>query len=165
MADEEQPQDMKQYYLLGFIVLVAVVVAGYMLRPKTNKTMTSPTGQQTAVTPSPELGPITGLACEDQYYNPVIGFPSYYLSVEGSDVAAAKKVDCTMTVTVGDKEVASEKMSSPLTEKPQRGGSTFRCTSKALDLDPNVPTKVDVVIKDNVKNAATCSATFVFPAP
>ncbi len=160
MKEEEQPQDMKQYYLLGLIVLVAVVVAGYMLRPKTNS-VTSPTAETAPAT----LGPITALACDDQYYNQMIGFPKYYLSVEGGDVSTAKKVDCTVTVTVNDKEVASEKMNSPLTEKPQRGGSTFRCTSKALELEPNVPTKVDVVLKDDLKATATCSSTFLLPTP
>ena len=163
MTDDEQPQDMKQYYVLGLVVLIAVVVAGYMLRPKTT-TVTTPTGNQGAV-PSKTLEPITGLACDDQYYNPVIGFPRYYLSVDGADVPSAKKVDCTITVRVDGEEVASEKVSSPLTEKPQRGGGTFRCTTKALELEPNVPTKVDVVLTDDLKKTATCSAIFVLPTP
>ena len=155
---------MKQYYVLGAVVLVAVVIAGYLLRPKSNTSTVSPTGQAaTGATPTP--GPITGLICDMQYYNPVIGFTKYYLSVEGGDVSAAKKVDCTFTVSVDDEVVATEKASSPLTEKPQRGGGTFRCTTKALDLTPNVPTVVDVTLQDDVKATRTCSATFLLPAP
>lgn len=166
MNSEEQPQSMgtKQYYILGFIVLIAIVIAGYLLRSKSTPAPTpTPTVQVVAPTPTP--GPITGLACDMQYYNPVIGFPKYYLSVEGGDLSSAKKVDCTFTVSVNNKVVATEAASSPLTDKPQRGGSTFRCTTPAIDLTPNTPTVVDVVLKDDLKESSTCSSTFLLPAP
>lgn len=162
---EEQSQfsGTKQYYVLGFIVLVAVVVAGYLLRGKSTNPAATPTAQ--VLTPTPTPGPITKLACDTQYYNPVVGFPKYYLSVEGGDISAAKKVDCTFTVSVNNKVVATETASSPLTDKPQRGGGTFRCTTSGIELVPNTPTVVDVVLKDDLKATSTCSSTFLFPNP
>ncbi len=159
-----ESQNMSQYYVLGFVVLVGVVIAGYLLRSKSSPVTPSPIADSVP-TATPTPGPITGLACDVQYYNPVIGFPKYYLSVEGGDVSKASKVDCTFTSSVDNKTVHTTKTSSPLTEKPQRGGSTFRCTTEGIDLKPNVPTVVDVVLKDDLKATATCSATFLFPAP
>lgn len=165
MAGEEtEKQDMKQYYVLGIVVLIAVVVAGYMLRPKSGP-ITSPTPQDQPALPTPTPGPITRLACDVQYFNPKIGFPEYYLSVEGGDVSSASKVECTFTASVKDKVIATTKVSSPLTDKPQRGGSTFRCTTKAVALEPGVPSVVDVALKDDLGATATCSGAFTFPSP
>jgi len=166
MNEEEQAQSMgtKQYYILGFIVLMAVVIAGYLLRSKSTSAPTpTPTAQVLAPTPTP--GPITGLACDMQYYNPVLGFPKYYLSAEGGDLSSATKVDCIFTISINNKVVATETATSPLTDKPQRGGSTFRCTTPAIELRPNTPTVVDVVLKDDLKASSTCSSTFLLPAP
>lgn len=162
MNDEEQtPTDMKQYYLLGVIVLVAIVIGAFMLRPKSS--MVSTTTEPGVPTPTP--GPITKLACESQYYNPKIAFAEYYLSVDGVDVSEAKSVSCVMTASVNDEVKATQTVTSPLTAAPQRGGSTFRCTTRAIALDPDIPTKIDVVLTDDLKASSTCSATFVLPAP
>ena len=167
MNNEEQTQSMgtKQYYVLGFIVLIAIVVAGYLLRVKSTNPATSPSPVADVTAPTPTPGPITGLGCDVQYYNTVIGFPKYYLSVEGGDLSTAKKVDCTFSVTVDNKVVATETTSSPLTDKPQRGGSTFRCTTPAVELAPNTPAVVGIVLKDDLKASSTCSSAFLFPAP
>jgi len=165
MNNEEPSQSMgtKQYYVLGLIVLVAVVIAGYMLRGK-SVTAPTPTPVVQVVVPTPTPGPITKLICDTQYYNPIIGFTKYYLSVEGGDFSTAKKVDCEFTVSVNKKVVATETTSSPLTDKPQRGGGTFRCTTAAIALAPNTPTIVDVVLKDDLGASSTCSSAFLFPA-
>ncbi len=167
MENKEQSQSMgsKQYYVLGFIVLVAVIVAGYLLRGKSATPASTPTPVADVLTPTPTPGPITKLDCDTQYYNPVLGFAKYYLSAEGGDLSTAKKVDCTFTVTVDKKVIATESVSSPLTDKPQRGGSTFRCTTAGIEITPNTPTVVDVVLKDDLKASSTCSSTFLFPAP
>jgi hypothetical protein len=167
MENQEQSQSMgtKQYYVLGFIVLIAIIVAGYLLRGKSTTPAITPTPVAQVTAPTPTPGPITGLACDTQYYNGVVGFPKYYLSVEGGDLSTAKKVDCTFTVSVDNKVVATQTASSPLTDKPQRGGSTFRCTTPSIDLTPNVPTVVDVTLKDDLKASSTCSSTFLLPAP
>jgi hypothetical protein len=149
------------YYVLGAIVLVAVIGAGYMLRPK------APVAQpETAVvpkaTPTP-MGPINRLGCDLQYYNQVIGFPRYYLSVDGADVAGATNVECTLTVTQENKVAASHTVNSSLTAKPERNGAVFKCTSPAVDLKPIVPAKVDVTLKDDQGAKATCSAVFALP--
>lgn len=167
MNEQEQTTgDMKQYYVLGAVVLIAVVVAGYMLRPKTSMSPTSqaPNAQQPAA-PTPTPGPITKLGCDMQYFNPKIGFPEYYLSVEGGDISKATKVDCTFTASESGKIVATSKVTSPLTDKPERGGSTFRCTTKAIELTPSTPAVVDVELKDDLGATASCSGPFVFPAP
>ncbi len=155
----------KQYYVLGIIVLIAIVVAGYLLRGKSATPAATPTPVADVTTPTPTPGPITGLGCDTQYYNPVIGLPKYYLSVEGGDISTATKVDCTFTVTVDNKLVATQTTSSPLTDKPQRGGGTFRCTTPSIEITPNIPTVVDITLKDDLKASSTCSSTFLFPAP
>ena len=123
--------------------------------------------QQTAMTPAPTPtpGPITRLACDAQYYNPVIGFPKYYLSVKGGDITGPTKVNCTMTISQSNKVVNSVALSSPLTSAPERGGAVFTCTSDGLDLQPTVPTKVDVALVDDQGAKSTCSATFSLPRP
>lgn len=156
---------MKQYYVLGIVVLIAVVVAGYMLRPKNAGSMSTGTPVAQIVVPTPTPGPITKLACDVQYYNSKIGFPEYYLSVEGGDVSAATTVDCDMTVSVKNKEETMATVSSPLTPSPARGGSTFRCTTKATALTPGVVSTVDIALKDDLGSTASCSGVFTFPAP
>jgi hypothetical protein len=159
---ENQPStNSSLYYVLGAIVLVAVIVAGYLLRPKP-----ATTGEQAAGVPAtitPMSGPITELACENQYYNPVLGFPKYYFSVEGADPVGASSVDCTFTFTQENKVVAVEKVTGPLLAKPERNGNVFKCITPGLDLKPSIPTKVDVVLRDDEGAKATCSAMFTLP--
>jgi hypothetical protein len=150
------------YYILGAIVLVAVIGAGYLLRPKS----ASPGGQaQQTVTPtvSPTPGPITRLACENQYYNPVLGFPKYYFSVEGADLTGPSSVDCTMTVWQENKIVSTEKSTVYLLAKPERNGNVFKCSSTGIEVKPAIPTKVEVSLRDDQGAKATCSAIFALP--
>jgi len=119
----------------------------------------------TAPAPTPIPGPIKGLACERMYYNPVIGFAKYYLSVEGVDLTTAKTVECTFNISVNKKAVDKVVVESPLTAVPQRDGATFRCSTKALDLEPTVPTIVDLVLKDDKGVSATCSGSYTLPKP
>lgn len=155
------------YYIIGAVVLVAVIGAGYLLRPKPATTAAQQAGGTvTATTPTPNTGPITKLVCDTQYYNPVIAFPRYYFSAEGGDVAGATKVNCKFTLTQENKIVATESTStSELTAKTDRGGNVFKCTTSSLELKPNVPTKVDVVMTDDKNAEATCSSVFLLPKP
>lgn len=149
-------------YVAGAILVVAVVAGAWYFRSKGSKSMTvEPTGQP-AVEVSPTPGPISALGCDQQYYNPRVGFPEYYLSVEGGDVSNAKKVTCEFTASVDGKVVSKTTVSSPLTDAPSRGGSTFRCTTQPLELAANVPTVVDVRLTDDLKAESSCSATFTF---
>ncbi len=150
------------YYIVGAVVVVAIAAGAYFLRPKAAPETPSPTatGEQQ---PAVSTGPISQLACEALYYNPVIGFPKYYLSVNGADVAPAKKVDCTYTISVAGKAVATESASSAITAVPERNGGTFRCTTKAIELEKKVPTKVDIEVKDDQGAVVGCSRTFSFP--
>lgn len=151
------------YIILGAILLVVIIGAWYFLRQK------SEPFQQTSVTapivPTPTPGPVTGLACENQYYNPVIGFPQYYISAEGVDLPGSKKIDCVMKMSVEGHPVGTATISSPLTPLPQRGGDSFRCTTQKVELTPGVSTVVDVAVNNDRGQTASCSATFILPSP
>lgn len=153
------------YYVLGAVVLVAVIGAGYLLRPKTPATGGAQPTAMAPAAPTPTPGPITRLACDSQYYNPVIGFPKYYLSVKGGDITGPTGVNCTMTISQGNQVVNTQKLSSPLTAAPERGGSVFTCTTEGLELKPTTPTKVEVALVDDQGVKATCSAVFSLPRP
>ncbi len=169
--EESAKNNSTMYYVLGAVVLVAVIGAGYMLRPKTATPTELPAPQQAvtvppvAATPTPTPGPITKLACDGQYYNPVIGFPKYFLSVDGGDLPTATSVECTMTVSQENKVVATEKVNSTLTQNAERGGGIFKCSLPSLELKPTIPTKFEVSLKDDLGAKATCSAVFGLPKP
>ncbi len=150
-------------YVIGAVLVVAVVAGAWYFRSKSPSTASmEPVAQQAPVaTPTP--GPITGLACDKQYYNQKVGFTQYYLSAEGGDLTTAKTVSCDFTVKVKDKVVASTSGESPLSDAPQRNGATFKCTTKAVELTPNIPTVVNVALKDDLGKTSTCAATFTFP--
>ena len=154
------------YYLIGAVVLALIAGGVYFLRPKSVTTPTTSSNEVMApVEVSPTPGPISGLACERQWYNPVIGFPKYFLGVEGSDLATSKKVTCNFSVSVAGKVVATASAESSFAPAPVRGGSTFRCDSASLELEPNVPTVVDVMLKNDSNQTASCTQTFVLPQP
>lgn len=158
------------YYGIGAAVLVLLVAGVYMLRPKGPASPTTPVGQSqtgsTGAVLAKPTSPITALACEIKYYNPVLGKKQYYLSVEGSDVTEAKTVDCQFSASVAKKVVAQKSVEDvDLKDEPARSGKTFRCTTEAVDLEPQIPTTVDIQITDDLKATATCSATFLFPTP
>lgn len=160
---EKNPEESSStlYYVVGAIVLVAVVAAGYFLRPK-SATQTPPAASVPAG-PTPTPGPITGLACERQYYNPVIGFERYFLSAAGADLVGTTSVDCDFTVSVAGSVVGTASESSQVLNEPERGGVTFRCTTTPMALKRGTPTKVDVTMTSDRGQSTTCSQTFVLP--
>ena len=149
-------------YAIGAVLVVAVVAGAWYFRSKGTPNTVVETGGEQAAVMSPAPGPITALGCDQQYYNPRVGFPEYYLSVEGGDVSSANKVTCEFTTSVNGKIVSEATVSSPLTDAPARGGSTVRCTTKPMELEANIPTIVDVRISDDLGASASCSATFTF---
>lgn len=154
------------YYVLGAVVLALIAGGVYFLRPKSATSPgATPTEVVVPVEVSPTPGPIAGLACERQWYNPVIGFPKYFFGVDGADLMSTKKVSCNLSVSVGGKVVATTSAQSTLTEAVGRGGGTFRCDSPSLELEPNVPTVVDVMLKNDNNQTAFCTQTFVLPQP
>jgi len=153
------------YYLLGAIVIAVVVGGVYFFRPKSTISPSSETMTAPVVEISPTPGPILGLACERQWYNPVIGFPKYFLGVEGVDLMTTKKVSCNFSVSVAGKVVATTSAQSALVEAPQRGGGIFRCDSPSLELEPNTATVVDVMLKNDTNQTASCTQTFLLPQP
>lgn len=152
-------------YVIGAVLVVAVIGGAWYFRSKSPSTpvVDQTQQQQPAATPTP--GPITKLSCDTQYFNPKIGFPEYYLSVEGGDVSTAKTVSCEFTAKVNGNVVATASGVSPLSDAPQRGGATFRCTTKAVSLTPGVLTTVEVALTDDAGKTASCSAPFTFPKP
>lgn len=147
------------YYIIGAVVLVLVVAVGYAMRPKP----AAPVTPVTPAAPTPTPGPISALGCERQYYNPKIGFTSYYLSVEGVDVKGASKIDCVISIEAGGKVIKTENVTSQVIQAPERNGVTFRCTTPELELEPKVPTTVNVALKDDLKASSSCSALFALP--
>ncbi len=151
------------YYVIGGLVVVAIAAGVWFLRPKS--TTQGPSQLGTPVVPTPTPGPITALACGQQYYNPVLGFPQYFLSVAGVDVPAAKTVTCDFTVSVGGAVAASVSANAQLTSAPERNGQTFSCTTKKLELTPQVTTVVDVKLTDDLGLTQNCATTYVLPKP
>ena len=153
-------------YVLGAVLVLAVVAGAWYFRSKNSSTaMTVPTSNEPIVVSTPTPGPITGLACDQQYYNPKVGYAEYFLSADGGDLSNAKRVTCEFTAKVGGEVVASSTAESALVPAPARNGSTFHCNTPAVKLKPNVPTVIDVVLTDDLKVSSTCAATFSFPQP
>jgi len=171
-APSAAPANAQVYYIIGAVVLIAVIAVGFMLRPKTAPPAGTPTttestqtaGQQVAESPAVKM-PIKKLGCDQQYFNPVIGISEqYYLSVDGVDVDPAKSATCTFTISQEGKEVSTETVQdmgfNPNTE---RGGYTFKCTTQAVKLKKTIPTKVAITLKDDQGDSATCQRFFTLP--
>lgn len=164
MSDEKhtpESNDSSIYYVLGGVVLVAAVAGFFLLKPK--EKAATPVTTTPVVTAPVTPGPITKLECGKMYYNPVIGFQKYYVSVEGVDTLTSGNINCSYTFSVKDKVVQTASVAAPLTEEPSRGGATFRCSTAAVELAKGVTTKVDIKIENANKQTQTCSQTFIFP--
>jgi len=170
MSEEEkkhkEENDSSIYYILGGVVLVAAVAGFFLLKPKSPTTAPMGSGQPAAVTApqaTPTPGPITKLACEKYYYNPVVGFPQYFLSMEGVDTVTTGEVTCEYTIFVKEKQVGSASITSPLNAAAERNGGTFRCQTPALELAKGIPTLVKIKVTNPEKTSINCEQTFVFP--
>lgn len=165
---KSEGSDATVYYVIGAVALVALVGAGYLLRPKPAvpagaPAATEPVVQQPVVVqPTRASGPIKELACELQFFNPVIGFNKYFLSTEGSSPDATK-ITCKYDVSVEDKLVATETVAGEITNSVTRGGKEFRCVTKGLELKPNLSHTVAVTITDDKKATTECKRNFLFP--
>lgn len=153
------------YYVIGAVVLIAVIAVGYFLRPQTTAPAAPQSEQaaETVVVPE-QKEPITGLACEMQYYNPVVGIPgTYYLSVEGVDTTAASRVTCTITAEAEGIEDAVVQMDATLNPVPERNGNSFKCTTEGLNLPQQMPVKVSAELVDDLGETAACFRYFSLP--
>jgi len=142
-------------YIIGAVIIVAVIVAGVLLWPK-------PKAKESATTTPvvEEKSAITKLSCDAQWYNPKIGFAEYYLSAEGSALTTAKTVDCTFIISgnIDGKVIATEKIPAVLTAAPERGGQTYRCTTKATALPKGTAVTMKTMISDDLEATAACKA-------
>ena len=142
-------------YIIGAVVIVAVIVAGVLLWPKPK------TQQAETTTPMvEEKKAITQLGCETQWYNPKIGFPEYYLSASGTALSTATTVDCTFTISasVDGKVIATEKTAAVMTNSPERGGQTFQCITKAVALPKGSAVTMKTTVMDDTESSAACKA-------
>jgi len=146
-------------YIIGAIIVVAVIIGGVLLWPKTKKTTE---GQATTVqTPVvEEKAMITKLSCDKQWYNPMIGFPKYYLSAEGSALLTSKEITCTFTVTsnADGKVLATQDVPGALKSADERGGQTYECTTKAVELVKGANVTMKTMVKDDQGASASCTA-------
>lgn len=160
--ENAQSNDSSIYYILGGVVLVAAVAGFFLLKPKaTTAPEPAQTAQTVPTTPAPPA-PITKFACEKQYYNPVLGFPKYYLSAEGVHTTLTGNVNCEFTASIKDKVVATKSIVATLVEAKERGGATFRCQTDAVELARNVATDVKVVMTDDAGQTTSCKQSFIF---
>jgi hypothetical protein len=142
-------------YIIGAVIIVAVIVAGVLLWPKPK---TQEAGTTTPVVEQKKT--ITKLGCDTQWFNPKIGFPEYYLSAEGSALSTSKTVDCTFTITsnLDGKVIATEKIPAIMTEAAERGGQTFKCTTKAIALLKGTAVTMKTTVMDDLEATAACKA-------
>lgn len=148
--------DTSTVYVIGAIVVVAVIIAAILLWPKPKTQVATPQSNTPASQTSDKLPNFTKLTCEKQWYNPVIGFPKYYLSAEGGDINSVNPTECVFTISNGDKVVATEKANAVFSPAPDRGGSSFRCTTKAVELPKGSGLTLSIVVKNDQNQQATC---------
>jgi hypothetical protein len=152
--DSTQPEgDSSIVYIIGAIIIVAVIVAGVLLWPKPKA---KEAGTETSVVEQKQT--ITKLGCDTQWYNPKIGFSEYYLSAEGSALSISKTVDCTFTVTsnLDGKVVVTEKIPAVMTNAAERGGQTFLCTTKAIAMPKGTAVTMKTTVMDDLEASAAC---------
>lgn len=142
-------------YIIGAIIIVAVIVAGVLLWPKPKAKEAA-----TAMPIVEEKQMITKLSCDTQWYNPKIGFAQYYLSAEGSALSTSRTVDCIFNITsnLDGKVLATEKIPAVLTAASERGGQTFRCTTTAVELPKGAAVTMATNVMDDLEASATCKA-------
>ena len=144
-------------YIIGAVIVVAIIIAGVLLWPKP-KMMT----QEAATTPLvvEEKTMISKLSCDKQWYNPMIGFPKYYLSAEGSALLTTKSVTCTFTVTANadGKVLATTEADAVLKSADERGGQTYACTTKAIELVKGAAVTMKTMVTDDQGATASCAA-------
>jgi len=151
-----QEGETSSVYIIGAIIVVAVIVAGVLLWPKPKATT-----QGTTTTPVvEEKTMISKLSCDKQWFNPMIGFPKYYLSAEGSALLTTKSVTCTFTVTANadGKVLATAEADAILKQADERGGQTYQCTTKAVELVKGAAVTMKTMVKDDQGASASCAA-------
>jgi len=143
-------------YIIGAIIVVAIIIVGVLLWPKPKATV-----QNETTTPIvEEKAMIQKLSCDKQWYNPMIGFPKYYLSAEGSALLTTKSVTCTFTVTANSDGaiLATTEADAVLKPADERGGQTYECTTKAIELVKGAAVTMKTMVTDDQGASASCTA-------
>ncbi len=146
-------------YIVGAIIVVAVIIGAVLLWPKAKKVNETQTTKETTPIVE-EKSMITKLSCDKQWYNPMIGFPKYYLSAEGSALLTTKEVTCTFTVTsnADGKVLATQEAQAVLQPANERGGQTYECTTKAVELIKGANVTMKTMVTDDQGASASCAA-------
>lgn len=145
-------------YIVGAVIVVAVIVAGVIMWPKTKTTSEIKDVQST-----PSTKTLTQLTCDSEWYNPVIGMSKYYLSARGSDIKNGT-IECTFTLTnASGAAILNEKVTTTTTPTSDKNGETFTCTTKALEKIPQrVPLMMTSLVKNDEGKTASCTGTVTF---
>lgn len=145
-------------YIIGAVIVVAIIIAGVFLWPKPKTTTPEATTQTPLVVEEKTM--ISKLSCDKQWYNPMIGFPKYYLSAEGSALLTTKSVTCTFTVTANadGKVLATTEADAVLKPANERGGQTYQCTTKAVELVKGAAVTMKTMVTDDQGASASCTA-------
>lgn len=150
--DLSQEGETSSVYIIGAVIVVAIIIAGVLLwpKPKSASKTTTPVVEEKTM--------ITKLSCDKQWFNPMIGFPKYYLSAEGSALLTSKAATCTFTITANTdgKVLAKEDMPAILRAADERGGQTFQCTTKAMELIKGAAVTMKTSVKDDQGATASC---------
>jgi len=162
--EENQTQPIEEnslVYIVGAVIVVAVIVAGVIMWPKTKTVTQEKEIPQIQTTPSTQN--ITKLTCENEWYNPVIGMPKYYLSASGGDLISGN-IECMFTIAnATGAAMFTEKVVVKTTPAPNRNGHAFICTTKALEKIPqNTPVKLVAAIKNDEGQTASCGGMVTF---
>ncbi len=155
MENEKTTQEgeTSSVYIIGAVIVVAMIIAGVLLwpKPKPVPTTTTPVVEEKAM--------ISKLSCDKQWFNPMIGFSKYYLSAEGATLLTSKGIICTFTVTANadGKVLATEDVPGVLSPANERGGQKYQCTSKAIEI-AKVAATMKTTVKDDQGATASCAA-------
>jgi hypothetical protein len=158
---QTQEGETSSVYIIGAVIVVAIIIAGVLLWPKPKPATTTTT---TPVVEEKTM--ITKLSCDKQWYNPMIGFPKYYLSAEGSALQTSKGVTCMFTVTANadGRILTTESIPGVLRPAEERGGQIFQCVTKAIELVKGEKVTMTTLVKDDQGASASCAAgTMILP--
>jgi len=159
-------EESSMVYVIGAVIVVAVIVAAVIMWPKskTKDETAMPTSETSTSKSNVVTKPtLTKLSCESEWFNPVVGLPKYYLSAEGGDVSNGNEIECTFHVIKDKDTILTETIKTPVTAAPERGGTTFRCTTKALEkLPQGIPVTLVTIVKNSEGQTASCSGKVTF---
>lgn len=112
---------------------------------------------QTSIVPTPTpRGPITGLTCDQGFYNYVVGKPQVIPGAIGVDTTATQSISCDFSYTDPQGASSSSKVNALL--QNITGGKSWRCDDPDK-LFPKGKTNFTVAVSDDKGETASCSSS------